>query len=191
MRNRIKLQETVTETVKLTYPDGTTDEVEREIKPALWADKCHGCGLVFHMEPYSGYRQFLAEVHGIFDECGVDEEGRGLGNMFSATVCSFACADRIMKGGWRDMPDYKPFADIDATLVRAECHVTSLVKDQQQLIRDWAAKPHHPRNVKLGRTGDLAFHNPSGTVFITGGDAGPQPREGEQKPEEAADGESP
>lgn len=188
LRNQVTLQKAVVETVKVTWPDGTEQEIQREAKPELRADKCQGCGQVFKMEPAHGYRTGLGEVRGIFSECADDPEtGKGLGNMFFATVCSFACADKVMKGGWRDIDEYQPYADIDATLLRCECHITSQMKYEDDLVREWAVMPVSERTVRSDH---------QGVLWIRGAiDPGEQLIDGEVPPdsdeEKTEGGESP
>lgn len=113
--------------------------VERTVKviahPAVYASKCDSCGRVFDMKPFCNDTR-LGELDGTFDKSADDPEtGRGLGNIFSAMVCSFACADAIFgKRGWVDMEEYRPFVDAGAELVRAELKLTSYVIGRAELL---------------------------------------------------------
>jgi len=106
-----------------------------EKKRALYAQKCDCCGMVFKMNEYCNDTG-LAIMKGTFDDMA-----EGMGNMFSATVCSFICADKIMKGGWKTIPDYKPYAKIKANLVRCELKITSYVIGEKELINQWNNLP--------------------------------------------------
>jgi len=110
---------------------------QREVEPAVWGSECAGCGETFSMRAWCNDSR-VSELHGTFDRCAEDPEtGRGLGNQFSTVVCSFACADKVMKGGWRDMPVYAPFAKADAALVRCDLTVTALVaKGEAEILAD-------------------------------------------------------
>ena len=110
------------------------------VKEALWADVCDNCGKVFVMKEFCNERN-RARLNGTFDSCATDPKtGKGLGNMFSATICSFACADALMNGGWKKLKEYKPYVDVDAVLARGEVTITSDVKTQEQLIEEWEAE---------------------------------------------------
>jgi hypothetical protein len=112
--------------------------VETVVKEALYADRCDGCGKLFDMMPFcndSYLGQFMGTFGGVADD---PETGRGMGNMFVATVCSFACAHEVFAlGGWKRIPQYRPYADADIPLVRAELKITSFVRDERELRRDW------------------------------------------------------
>lgn len=116
--------------------------VERQVKPALYASRCDSCLLVFRMLPFCN-DQNLGQLDGTF-ECGdvFDDDGDGLGNMFRATVCSFRCADEIMRGGWRRIEGYRPFVQAGALLARCEVKVTAYLRTEAELVADWeAGKP--------------------------------------------------
>lgn len=122
----IKLKDAISEKKTITV----------EKKPALYASKCDSCELVFKMEEYCNDTN-LGVLRGTFDNSALDKDGIGLGNMFSATVCSFKCADEIMKDGWKRMKDYKPFVKSKANLVRCELKVTSYLVPEEELIKKW------------------------------------------------------
>lgn len=110
-----------------------------QIRPALFASQCDACRKVFHMKPFCNDGR-LGELEGTFEKCPDDPEtGRGLGNGFYATACSFACAHELFaNGGWRKIARYKPYVDADIQLVRAELKITSFVRDEAQLRKEWS-----------------------------------------------------
>lgn len=101
-------------------------------KSDLWAQKCDCCGLIFKMDKYCNDKLCPAELSGIFSECAGDG-----GNIFLATACSFACADKLFKGEWKNIPEYKPYRKVKAILVRIELGLTSLVKLEKDIIAEW------------------------------------------------------
>lgn len=107
-----------------------------ERRPALYAIKCDCCGLVFQMKEYCNDRD-LGELKGTFDSGATDHEGRHLGNIFMANVCSFKCADDIMKGGWKNIKEYRPYIKSKANLVRCELKITSYVLGEKELVENW------------------------------------------------------
>lgn len=129
--------------VKLADETSEMKKVRVVTRRALYADKCDACGKVFQMTKWSGgdSERRLAELHGIFDRCATDKDGRGMGNMFSACVCSFDCAHQIFTGGWRNMPQFKPYAEADATLVRGELVLTAFVKNAETMRTEWEQSP--------------------------------------------------
>lgn len=121
-----KLRDEVTGIARVTYTK----------RPALYASECSACGKLFRMDNHvRGITP--AHLEGIFDRCAEDEDGRGIGNMFSATVCSFLCVDTLFSGGWRDMEQYQPFVKADAVLERVSVTITAHIKTEQDLIREW------------------------------------------------------
>jgi hypothetical protein len=120
-----------------------------EKKPALYASKCDCCGLVFQMEEYCNDKE-LGYLKGTFDNSAIDSYGKGMGNMFSATVCSFKCADEIMKGGWKRMKDYKPYIKSKANLVRCEVEITAYVIEEKELIKKWEAEKFKSNGFSIG-----------------------------------------
>lgn len=106
--------------------------VTYEKKPDLWAQKCDCCGKIFKMSKYCNDRLPPAILSGTFSKCAGNE-----GNMFSATVCSFTCAEKIFKGEWENIPDYKLFKRVKAQLIRVELGLTSLIKSEGNLIKEW------------------------------------------------------
>jgi len=108
--------------------------VKVEIRPPLYASKCDGCGKVFKMLEYFN-DMGLAKLEAIFDDAHMPHH---LSNHFEATVCSFQCAHEVFaNGGWKKMPKYREFADLDLSLVRAKLLITSFVQDEVELRRDW------------------------------------------------------
>lgn len=118
----IKLRKAITAKKTISY----------DKKPDLWAQKCECCGLIFKMDKYCNDQLAPAVMSGTFSKCAGDS-----GNMFFATVCSFACADKIFKGGWKDLPEYKPYKRVKAILIRVSLGLTSLVKTEENLIKEW------------------------------------------------------
>jgi hypothetical protein len=106
-------------------------------KQDLWARKCDCCGLIFKMEGRSQDSYPPSIMHGIFSQCATGKDGRGLGNMFEATVCSFACADKIFKGGWENMSEYIPYKKEKAHLEWTSLYMTSSIKTEEQIIKEW------------------------------------------------------
>lgn len=128
-------------------------------RPELYATQCAACSKVFRMSKWNHNDADLGYLRGTFDGKGrvVDpESGKGMGNMFFCYVCSFACAHTMMTGGWRDLEEYKPFADADHELIRAELRITSLVTLEAELIREWESTPERTvedlqRQIAIGR----------------------------------------
>lgn len=116
--------------------------VEIVTKQALFANECSCCGKVFTMEKYCNDRLTPSNMEGTFDggSAYIDDDGRGLGNMFSTTFCSFSCADEIFKGGWKKLEIYKPYANANAELVRIALGLTSLIKEKEELLEEWENK---------------------------------------------------
>ena len=75
-------------TIKLKDKVTSKKTVTVEKKPELRANVCDSCGKIFQMKEYCN-DQNLAQLRGTFDDCAYSKDGRGLGNMFFATVCSF------------------------------------------------------------------------------------------------------
>lgn len=127
--------------IKLRDPVEVTREVKVQARPALHADKCDGCGLVFRMLEFCN-EQGRAELRGTFDRCPDDENGRGMGNMFRATVCSFACAHRVFtEDGWKKIDEYLSYVKAGATLARAEVVITSTLITEGQIVQAWEQAP--------------------------------------------------
>lgn len=114
-----------------------------EKKPALYASKCDCCGLVFQMNQFCNDKE-LGCLSGTFDNDATDNNGRRMGNIFSATVCSFKCADEIMKGGWKKMKYYKPYIKSEANLVRCHVKITSYIITEKELVKKWESEKHNP-----------------------------------------------
>lgn len=115
--------------------------IEVITKRALVASECSCCKKVFKMERYCNDQLTPAVMKGIFDSGAIDENGRGLGNMFETLVCSFSCADEIFKGGWKNIPKFKPYVDAKAEIVRIELGLTSLMKEKEELLEEWENMP--------------------------------------------------
>lgn len=125
--------------IKLAERVTTPKLVDIVVRPNLYADKCDGCGKVFRIDEYCNDKD-LARLSGTFKQCAKDADNRGMGNGFSAHVCSFKCAHEVFEnGGWRKMGQYKPFADADIRLVRAELKITVYRKDEAEIRREWEA----------------------------------------------------
>lgn len=120
-----------------------------ERKKSLRAYVCDSCGKVYKMKPYCNDDN-LGIIRGTFDNCAIGFDGKGLGNMFSANVCSFKCADDIMKGGWKKIKEYKPYIKSKANLVRCELKVTSYVIKEDELIKEWEKRPFNTHNMTYG-----------------------------------------
>ena len=105
-------------------------------KGPLHAQRCDSCGKVFQMGgevPIRGGNG-CGTLVGMFSDSANDKDGRGLGNSFSSDVCSFACADKVMGGGWKVLKEYKPFAKIGAELVRCEGEIHSRLRTEQEIL---------------------------------------------------------
>src|SRR5262245_48370002 len=114
--------------VKLRDEIKTEKMVEVVERPALYAKQCDACRKIFEMDVWCNEAP-VARLGGTFTASTAMATGR-LGNMFEATVCSFACADKLFTGGWRDMPNYKPFVEADCRLVRASVQLTALMRTE-------------------------------------------------------------
>lgn len=105
---RVKLENEVRETRKVSVV----------VRPELYARQCDSCGQVFDM---GATPTALGELKGIFAESVAGPDGRSMGNTFSATVCSFACAHEIYaERGWAKLKAYKPYAKAGVELARVE-----------------------------------------------------------------------
>jgi hypothetical protein len=116
------------------------DEVRKKrpvvVREALWAERCDACQKVFGMGEVCN-EQGRAHLRGIFDKVP-RIDGRTQGNGFSATVCSLLCAHKLFaEGGWRNMEEYKMYADIDATLLRGEAVITVHMMTEDELRKQW------------------------------------------------------
>jgi hypothetical protein len=116
-----------------------TKTVEYVKQPLLRANKCDCCGFVFQMDKWCNDSLTPAKLFGTFDTSNAFT-----GNMFDAIVCSFRCAHILFfQEEWKTMEKYKSFADIGAKLVRVELGLTSLIKDEKQLIEEWENTAHN------------------------------------------------
>jgi len=132
-------------TIKLKEKVTSKKTVTVEKKPELRASVCDSCGKIFQMKEFCN-DQNLAELRGTFDDIAFGKDGRGLGNMFFATVCSFQCAHDIMNGGWKKMKEYQPYVMRKSiNLVRCELSITSYVKNEDEIISDWTKSKHEER----------------------------------------------
>lgn len=120
----IKLRDAIKAKANVTYTR----------KPALHARTCDACGRVFIMRTLQG--QTFGHLDGIFDCCAEDKDGRGLGNMFSADVCSFACAQTLYDGGWKKMKQYKPYVRAGASLKRVSLSIEEMLTEAD-IIAGW------------------------------------------------------
>ena len=111
-----------------------------ERKAALFAKKCDCCEIIFNMDKYCNDNLEPSELKGTFSSGAVAIDGRHLGNMFQATVCSFECAHKIFNGAWENIPEYKPYKKAKAHLVRVELGLTSLIKTEEELISEWESR---------------------------------------------------
>lgn len=111
--------------------------VKVQIRPALHADKCDACGVVFRMRGTSGGRT-VAELSGRFEHCALDKEGRSLGNGFRATTCSFACAEDLFGEAWRNIKEYRVFAKVKGNfLVEAEVRIARAMDTLEIVRKEW------------------------------------------------------
>jgi hypothetical protein len=98
-------------------------------KFALMANTCDCCGKVYRAD-YNAQK-----LNGQFDKCA-DLNGRGLGNQFSADCCSFICADKLMKKGWKKLDNYLPFVKAGAVLEK--CTITiGRIQSKSELLKKW------------------------------------------------------
>jgi len=109
-------------------------------KAALDATTCDACGQVYKMSA-DGCPSYCSRGNGVligtFNKAAVTEEGGPAGCGFEADVCSFACADKIMRGDWRTIKKYRPFARAGARLMRCELGIHCDVKTEQDLLSAW------------------------------------------------------
>lgn len=117
--------------IKLCDAVNAEKTVKVQEKPELYARRCDGCEKIFEMSRWCNDTLAPGELRGTFD--------RSVGNNgFGADVCSFICAQKIFEGGWRQMSEYADFVRIGATLIRVELGLTTLVRDQAQVIAEWS-----------------------------------------------------
>lgn len=132
-------------------------EITYEERPALYATSCDGCSEIFKMLPWCNDTG-LGELTGTFDKCA----GSG-GNSFSASVCSFYCANKVFaKSGWCDMPKYKEFAEDGATLVRASLKITAHVLTEKGAKKWW--KENAP-TVEIDKEGHRTVRHGMGSIL--------------------------
>lgn len=120
----IKLRDAINKTARISYT----------CKPELNARTCDACERAFAMPAPTGHT--YGHLGGIFDRCAEDADGRGLGNMFSADVCSFACAQALYDGGWKTMDAYAPYVKAGASLERVSLTIGELLTESD-LIAEW------------------------------------------------------
>ena len=108
-------------------------------KPALRALKCECCGRVFQMQPICNDQMTPSQMVGIFNMTPNDANGRGLGNMFEATVCNFQCADTMFLYGWKELDRYQPYVQAGAELIRVQLGLTTAIVDEDELVKAWEA----------------------------------------------------
>ena len=139
------LREAITYKSTLTYEDGETVTVEYEIKPALRATRCAACGRTYQMMKWNHNDRNVGEWFATMDRSPN-------GNMLTLPVCSFACAQKLTDGGWRDVdhPDVRMFVANDASPARIECTMTHHVKYGEELVRAWEEMPaKHPETLSV------------------------------------------
>jgi hypothetical protein len=125
-------------TIKLKDAIKGKKTVEIVKKPELRATVCDCCGKIYHMGgSLDDGRRIAGKLHGIFNNSAWGDDGRGLGNMFSSSVCSFKCADEIMNGGWKKIKEYKPYVRAKAELYRCELLITTEVLTEEDLVNEW------------------------------------------------------
>jgi hypothetical protein len=130
--------------IKLENAIVGTKTIKVELRPALYALQCDGCGKIFKMSEYCN-DMGLAKLECLFD--AAHNLPRDLGNSFEATVCSFQCAHEVFaNGGWKKMPEYNEQAALDCRLVRATLLITSFVRDEAELRQEWASR--YPEETK-------------------------------------------
>lgn len=120
-------------------------EVDVEVRPALYANRCAACQRIFVMNEFCNDGQ-IALLSGTFDKCANDPEtGKSKGNQLSVNVCSFRCADDLFaRDGWESLPEYRPFVDVDAKLVRCMLTLTAYVDDEKTIRKKWAETKSEP-----------------------------------------------
>jgi hypothetical protein len=120
-----KIRDEVLGTAKVTYVK----------KKALYADECDCCGALFQMRRVD---EFVPEnMEGEFSSFAEGEDGHRYGGAFEAIVCSFACADKLFKGGWKKLEKWKPYVQVGAELKSISLSITSDVMTEHDLIREW------------------------------------------------------
>jgi len=155
---RVKLRDAVQATKTVSYTK----------KPILYADKCAACDSLYKMLPFSG-GDCVGQLEGTFSKCAKDPEtGRGLGNHFSTTVCSFQCAHKIITGGWKSIAEYQPYAEIDAILGRASVKITPYLRTERDLLADWEEKNHQDGHRVISSFGIDVWGRPSPKDINTG-----------------------
>lgn len=111
----------------------------------LWAIKCDACGKVFapnsdqpFQTPDHVNHDFF-RLSGNFDRCATNPHtGKGLGNVFSCYVCSFACAHRIFgENGWKQIEEYDTHSQQGLKLQSAEIRVLTDIVGQKDLEQKW------------------------------------------------------
>lgn len=122
--------------------------VDVEVRPALYVQQCDGCGEHFRMKEFCN-DQNLGQLSGTFSGIAVGRDGRRMGNIFISDVCSFACAHKVLTGGWKKIEEYKPFAEQDYELVRAELKITTMVvRGTKDLRKEWSKIDRSKKNIE-------------------------------------------
>jgi uncharacterized Fe-S center protein len=130
MGNVITLRQATRAEAKFTYIT----------RPHLSANKCANCGKIFQMVEFCN-EVSRGELHGTFDK-----SSNTLGNIFSCSCCSFACAQQLVDGKWKEIEEYKEFVEMGAELARVHLCVTK-IKDKEQLIKEWEANEAKPEDM--------------------------------------------
>lgn len=130
----VTLREALEGTATLTLGNGRVRTFSYVRKPALIAQKCAGCGRAYRMDRWCSDALEPGVLRGTFDRATL-----GLGNQFRAPACSYACAGLIQGGSWMRLPEYLPLVRLEATLVRCELGITTLLKFESELIAEWEA----------------------------------------------------
>lgn len=114
-----------------------TARVSYTRKPELRARVCDACKCVFAMEAPHG--RTFGRLEGIFDCTAEDADGRRMGNIFRADVCSFACAQALYDGGWKAMDVYAAYAAVQARVAYVSLSIGP-VRTAHDLIAEWEAR---------------------------------------------------
>ena len=150
---RFELRKEVLGKVVVTLENGETSELSYVRRPALYANRCGGCGRHFIMKKWCNDQPAPGELQGTFTEASAAK-----GNMFFTSVCSFACADKIQRGGWKELPDYEEFVRFGAELVRCIVNITTLVTFEAELVAEWErAKETDPRELLKSTFGETRW----------------------------------
>lgn len=135
-------------------------------KEALVAKQCDCCEKIFDMNDNRDGP--AGELRGMFEASVADKDGRSLGNMFSATACSFLCAHKIVTGGWKKFKDYAPYAKHKVKLGRVSFTISPLITEAE-LLADWQSgartKRDRAERERMDAMRDIARPTPSATMY--------------------------